>query len=68
MGRFVNLHEDILRQIFGLSRVAERAINGIGDRSFVFFHQFLESVPIPSLDAKHERGIGIEIVGHGCSC
>ena len=64
IGRFVNLHEDVLRHVLGFRGVAQRPVHQIDHRLFVLVHQLLEGVPVAALDTEHQRGVGIRIRGH----
>lgn len=54
----------MLRQILGLRRIRQGAINQVHHRLPVFLHQFLESTRVALLDEQHQGGIGIRNCGH----
>jgi hypothetical protein len=64
MRRFVNLHENILRQVLRLGGVAQRPVNHVRHRLFVLVHQLGKSSGIALLYAKHQGGVGVRIDGH----
>ena len=64
------LDEGGLRQVFGLVRVGQRAVDEADDRLLPSLHQVGEGVPITLSDAEHQQGVGIltgigGVVGHG---
>ena len=67
-GGFVNLHEDVLGEVFSFGGVAQRAVDEVRYRSLVFIHQVLESLAVASLDTKHQGRIRIEVGRHGHKC
>src|SRR5712671_3502128 len=65
VGRFINLKEYVLREVFGLRGIPECAVNDIRDRLLVLVYQFFKSLPVASFDAKHQTGVGIGVGRHG---
>ena len=64
LARFVNLQEDVLRQIFGFRLVTQRAADKVEQRLLVFFHQFREGRAVAAFHAQHEGGIRIGVFRH----
>ena len=64
MGRLVNLHEDILGDVFGLGGIAQGPVKQVYDRPLVFVNQLCKGATVALLDAQHQGRIGIQFGGH----
>jgi hypothetical protein len=60
MGRFVNLHEDVLRDVLRFGEITNGSRDKVDDRLLVFLHQSLESRAIAITHAAW-GGILIEV-------